>query len=365
MREVKQRIRFCESRDGTRIAYAVSGEGPPLMLAANWLTHLEYQWRNLSWDPLLTALSQRYTVLRYDPRGCGLSDRNVKDISFDAWISDFEAVVAAAGIERFPILGVCQGGAIAIEYAARHPQQVSRLLLFGALVRGRLKRNGSPQETEIAKLRYDMTRVGWAMETHAFLQAFASLWQPGGTTEHLRSWCELQKMTTSAEIAVRHLQLADNIDVSLSAGRVECPTLVVHADRDRVIPIEEARRCAALIPHAAFVQLQSENHLLLSDEPAWPRFVEELAGFIPPQTSPRAQGPFSALSKREADVLELIAQGRDNAQIAASLDLSEKTVRNHITGIFAKLGVENRAQAIVLARDGGFGKLTARDSRPG
>jgi pimeloyl-ACP methyl ester carboxylesterase/DNA-binding CsgD family transcriptional regulator len=355
MQALKQQIRFCESRDGTRIAYAVSGNGPLLVLAANWLTHLEYQWRNLSWDPLLTTLSQRYTVLRYDPRGCGLSDWNTKDISFDAWISDFEAVVAAAGIERFPILGVCQGGAIAIEYAARHPEQVSRLLLFGALSRGRLKRDGGPQEIEIARLRYDMARFGWAMETHAFLQAFASLWQPGGTTEHLRSWCELQKVTTSAEIAVRHLQLADNIDVSSSARSIKCPTLVVHADRDRVIPMEEARRCAALIPHASFVQLQSENHLLLADEPAWPRFVEELAGFIPSQMPARTREPFSALSAREADVLELIAQGRDNAQIAASLDLSEKTVRNHITAIFSKLGVENRGQAIVLARDAGFG----------
>jgi pimeloyl-ACP methyl ester carboxylesterase/DNA-binding CsgD family transcriptional regulator len=355
MRAPKQRIRFCESRDGTRIAYATSGEGPPLVLAANWLTHLEYQWRNLSWDPLLTALSERYTVVRYDPRGCGLSDWNANEISFDAWLSDFEAVVEAAGLERFPILGVCQGGAIAIEYATRHPEQVSRLMLFGALVRGRLKRN-SQQEMEIAKLRYDMTRVGWAMETHAFLQAFASLWQPGGTTEHLRSWCELQKVTTSAEIAVRHLQLADNIDVSSSANRVRCPTLVVHADRDRVIPVEEARRCAALIPHATFVQLQSENHLLLDDEPAWPMFLEELEGFIPSQTPARAREPFSGLSKREADVLELMAQGRDNSQIAASLDLSEKTVRNHVSGIFAKLGVENRGQAIVLARDAGFGK---------
>jgi len=356
MGEPKQRIRFCESRDGTRIAYAISGEGPPLVLAANWLTHLEYQWRNLTWDPLLTALSQRYTVLRYDARGCGLSDWNAKEISLDAWINDFEAVVAAAGFERFPILGACQGGAIAIEYAARHPEQVSHLLLFGALVRGRLKRDGGPHEIEVARLRYDMARVGWAMETHAYLQAFATLWQPGGTTEHLRSWCELQKMTTTAEMAVRHLQLVDNTDVSESARRIECPTLVVHADRDRAIPVEEARRCAALIPGATFVQLQSENHMLLSDEPAWPIFLQELAGFIPAKTSPRAREPFSSLSKREADVLELIALGRDNAQIAASLDLSQKTVRNHITGIFAKLGVENRGQAIVLARDGGFGK---------
>ena len=355
MNELKQQVRFCTSADGTRIAYALSGRGPPLVLAANWLTHLEYQWRNLSWHALLTALSQRYTVLRYDARGCGLSDWNVTDISFDAWIDDFEAVVAAAGVSRFPIMGVCQGGAIAIEYAARHPEQVERLLLFGALTRGRLKRNSGAQETENARLRYDMTRAGWATETHAYLQAFANLWQPGGSTEHLRSWCELQRMTTTADIAVRHLQMADDIDVSASARGIQCPTLIVHADDDHVVPIEEARRCAALIPNAGFVQLESENHLLLEDEPAWGRFQEEIAAFIPSRLPARAQAPFSTLSKREADVLELIARGRDNAQIAASLDLSEKTVRNHITSIFSKLAVENRSQAIVLARDSGFG----------
>lgn len=355
MQGLKQQIRFCASKDGTRIAYALSGSGPPLVLAANWLTHLEYQWRNLSWRTMLETLSQHYTVLRYDARGCGLSDWYVADISLDAWIDDFEAVIAAADMQRFPIMGVCQGGAIAIEYAARHPEQVERLLLFGALTRGRLKRNSSAQEMELAKLRYDLTRVGWATETHAYLQAFASLWQPGGTAEHLRSWCELQRMTTTAEIAVRHLQVVDQTDVSASAQSIQCPTLIVHADRDRVIPVEEARRCAALIPNARFVQLESENHLLLEDEPAWTSFQEELAAFIPARPMARAQAPFSTLSKREADVLELIARGRDNAQIAASLGLSEKTVRNHITGIFSKLAVENRAQAIVLARDNGFG----------
>ena len=356
MHELKQQIRFCTSADGTRIAYAISGEGPPLVLSANWLTHLEYQWHNLSWQPLLQALSRRHTVLRYDPRGCGLSDWNAPEISFDAWISDFESVVAAAGMERFPVLGVCQGGAIAVEYAARYPERVSHLVLFGSFVRGRLKRDAGPHERENAKLRYQMARLGWAQETHAFLQAFATLWQPGGTTEHLRSWCELQRMTSTADNAVRQMQLANEIDVTASARQIRCPTLVIHADRDQVVPIDEARICAGLIPNARFVQLASENHLLLEDEPAWAILQDELSTFIPAQVAARLREPFSILSNREADVLELIAQGRDNAQVAASLDLSEKTVRNYITCIFAKLEVENRAQAIVLARDGGFGK---------
>lgn len=359
MNDLKQQIRFCTSADGTRIAYAVSGEGPPLVLSANWITHLEYQCRDLLWQPLLATLSQRHTVLRYDARGCGLSDWNAADISFDAWISDFEAVIAAAGMSRFPVMGVCQGGAIAIEYAARHPEQVSHLLLFGAFARGRLKRDGNPQEIEVARLRYDMARVGWATETHAFLQAFASMWQPGGSTEHLRSWCELQKMTTTGDNAVRQMKLSDHIDVTATSRRIKCPTLVIHADRDRVIPIEEGRLCAGLIPNARFVQLESENHLLLEDEPAWARLQEELIAFIPARVAARSQEPFSILSNREAEVLELIAQGRDNAQVAASLGLSEKTVRNHITCIFSKLEIENRGQAIVMARNAGFGKQGA------
>ncbi len=352
---MKQEIRFCTSADGTRIAYALSGKGPPLVLAANWVTHLEYQWLNLSWRALLETLSKHYTVLRYDTRGCGLSDWNVADISLDGWIHDFEAVISAAGFERFPILGVCQGGAIAVEYAVRHPDQVTKLFLHATFARGRLKRAATPREVELVKLRYEVARAGWANESHAFLRAFAAMWQPGGNAEHQRSWCELQRASCTAETAVRHFQLADDMDVRDAAARVRCPTLVIHAEQDQVVPVEEGRLCAGLIPNARYVQLESENHLLLENEPAWARFLDELAAFIPATPPARKQKPFSDLSAREADVLELLARGRDNAQIAASLDLSEKTVRNYITRVFDKLGVENRAQAIVLARDAGFG----------
>lgn len=352
----KQEIRFCTSADGTRIAYALSGKGPPLVLAANWLTHLEYQWRNLSWRTLLESLSQHYTLLRYDARGCGLSDSNAKDISFESWISDFEAVIAAVGWKRFPILGVCQGGAIAIEYAARHSEQVSHLFLHGTFARGRLKRAASQRDLEFVKLRYEVARAGWGNESHAFLRAFAAMWQPGGSADHQRSWCELQRASSSAETAVRHFQLADNIDVRNSAALIRCPTLVIHADRDQVVPVEEARFCAGLIPNARFVQLESENHLLLESEPAWKHFQDELAAFIAVPSSARTKKPFAVLSAREADVLESLARGRDNAQIAATLSLSEKTVRNYVTRVYDKLGVKSRAQAIVLARDAGFGR---------
>ena len=359
MTSLKQQIRYCTSADGTRIAYAISGAGPPLVLSANWLTHLEYQWSHLAWRPMLEALSRRHTVLRYDARGCGLSDWDAPDLSFETWLSDFDAVVGAAGMDTFPIVGVCQGGAIAMEYAARHPTRVSHLVLFGAWARGRLKRPEKPEEAEVAEVRYQLARLGWAQETHAFMEAFATTWQPGGTAQHLRSWCQLQRATTTAENAVRHMRLANGIDVTAAARQVQCPTLVIHADRDRVVPVEEARLCAKLILNARFVQLDSENHLLLEDEPAWARLQEELQTFLPSRPAAREREPFCLLSNREAEILELIAQGRDNAQIAAHLALSGKTVRNNITCVFSKLEVENRAQAIVLAREGGFGRASA------
>ena len=360
MNSLKQQVRFCSSADGTRIAYAVSGEGPPLVLAYGWPTHLEYQWRHLSHQPLMGMLSQRYKLLRYDMRGCGLSDRNAPEFSFDAWLDDFAAVIVASGMDRFPIMGVGPGGVIAIEYAARHPEKVSHVLLHGAFARGRLKQD-APQEIEIAQLRYDMARMGWSTEPHAlfFLRAFVTAWQPGASADRMRYLCELQKAASTGDNAVRMMQILDNVDVTASARSIQCPALVTHTDRQRVVPIEEGRYCASLIPNARFVQLESENSRLTENEPAWARLQEELAAFVPARVDTRLQTPFSLLSSREAQVLELIAQGRDNAQVAASLSLSEKTVRNYITCIFAKLEVKNRSQAIVLARDSGFGKPRA------
>ncbi len=329
------------------------------MLSMGGLSHLEYQWRNRSHFPLLVLLSQCYTVYRHDMRGGGLSDRKAPQFSFETLLEDFEAVTVAAGLDRFPVLAHGPGTPIAIEYAARHSKKVSHLLLLGSFARGRLKRDGGPQEIEIAQLRYDMARLGWSTESHAFLQALVTAWQPSGSAERIRYFRDLQKVSSAGGNAVRYMQISDNVDVTASARRIQCPTLVIHADRERVVPIEEGRYCASLIPNARFVQLESENSVLSESEPAWARLQEELAAFFPAHVDTRSQEPFSLLSSREAQVLELIAQGRDNAQVAASLSLSGKTVRNYITCIFAKLEVENRSQAIVLARDGGFGKPRA------
>ena len=355
---MNQNIRFCTSSDGVKLAYAVSGEGPPLVMSATWLTHLEHQWRSLAWRPWLYACSRGHKLLRYDTRGCGLSDRDTDDFSFENWVKDFECVIEAASFRHFSLLGTCWGGPIAIEYAARHPERVSRLILYGTYARGRLRRDDQRQELEKTRLLLDLTRLGWAQENHAFLQVWASHFQPGGTPEHLRSWCDQQRAATSAETAVRLLRIGWNTDVREVARKIKCPVLIVHPERDAVVPIAEARLLASLIPDCRFVQLDSENHMPLADEPAWPRLVAEIQSFLnePEERSgTRSALALDELTPRERAVLEGIAGGLDNSEIAASLGLSEKTVRNHITRVFDKIGVEHRYQAIVRARDAGLG----------
>jgi pimeloyl-ACP methyl ester carboxylesterase/DNA-binding CsgD family transcriptional regulator len=330
-----------------------------LVMSATWLTHLEHQWRSLAWRPWLDIFTREHKVLRHDSRGCGLSDRNAGNLSFETWMRDLECVVEAADFRRFAMVGTCWGGAIAIEYAARHPEQVSHLVLYGSYARGRLRRTDSPKEVEKSQVLVDVTRLGWGQEDHDFVQVWASRFQPGGTREHLRSWSEQMRAATSADTAVRLLQIGWNTDVQEAARKIKCPVLIVHPERDVVSPIEEGRLLASIVPNCRFVQLESENHMLLADEPAWARLYAEVHEFLAePASSPakrRKTLPLETLTPRERAVLEGIAEGLDNAEIATSLRLSEKTVRNHITRVFDKISIEHRYQAIVLAREAGLG----------
>jgi pimeloyl-ACP methyl ester carboxylesterase/DNA-binding CsgD family transcriptional regulator len=354
---MKQDIRFCTTTDGVRLAYAVSGSGPPLVMPATWLSHLEHQWTSLAWQPWLETLSQKYTLLRYDSRGCGLSDREPAELSFEGWMKDIEAAVDAAGFPQFDILATCWGGPIGVEYAARHPERVSRLVLYGAYALGRLRGEQS-MEAEQARVLLDMVRLGWGQANHALGQVWGSYFQPGGTLAHFRSWSEQQVLSTSAETAVRLLQVGWQTDVRAAARKIKCPTLALHVARDTVVPIDVGRQLATLIPDCRFVQFDGENHMPLADEPAWQQIVAEIDSFLkqPVETSTsRNSLPLGDLTGRERDVLEAIAQGLDNNEIAASLGMSEKTVRNHITRVLDKIGVEHRYQAIVRARDAGLG----------
>jgi pimeloyl-ACP methyl ester carboxylesterase/DNA-binding CsgD family transcriptional regulator len=355
---MEQQIRFCISPDGTRIAYATSGTGSPLVKVPNWMSHLEFDWHSPVWRHWWTELSRHYTLIRSDLRGCGLSDWNVEDMSRATRLQDLETVINALDLDRFALLALSGGGPTAIAYAVRHPEKVSHLVLYGTYARGRLKRDLTPEQIEEAQTYRQVIQVGWGKANAAFRQVYTSLFLPDGTPEQIHWFNDLQRISTSPDIAVRIMSSDWSDDVSDLACQVAVPTLVLHAQADAAVPFEEGRRLAALISGAQFVPLDSKNHVLLESEPAWQHFLAEIRTFLgtgasAPATSPRAV--FPELSDRECEVLDLIAQGLSNSEIAQHLVISPKTVRNHITSIFGKLDVTNRAQAIVRAREAGLG----------
>jgi class 3 adenylate cyclase/pimeloyl-ACP methyl ester carboxylesterase len=277
--QIHQEVRFCASSDGVGIAYSVIGKGPPLVKSANWLNHLEFDLESPIWRHLLLEFAKDHELIRYDARGNGLSDRGVDDISFDAFVGDMEAVIDAAGVERFPIFGVSQGCAVAVAYAVRHPERVTGLVLYGGFARGRRKR-GSQEQIERGDAFATLIRQGWGQENPAFRQLFTSMFVPGGTKEQMAWFNDLQRKTTSPENAVRMRSAVDNIDVTDLLGQVSVPTLVLHVRDDAMVPLEEGRRMAAMIPKARFVTLEGQNHLILENEPAWGRFKEEVRFFL-------------------------------------------------------------------------------------
>ena len=352
-------IRFCKAPDGVRIAHATTGRGPAMIEVSTWLNHLEFDWQSPVWHPRLIEFAKNYTMARYDSRGCGLSDRSVKDLSFEANVRDLEAVADAVGFQRFILLGCCQGSSLAIAYAARHPERVSNLILYGAFARGRMKRNPSAQERDEANTMLKLVELGWGRENPAFRQVYTTLFIPESTPEQYRWFSDLQRMSTSPDNAVELIRGFDAMDVSDLLPKIRCPTLVMHARNDARVPFGEGRMIAGSIPGAEFVPLESRNHILLEHQPAWKQFFAEIARFVHGQAEATAGTAFAELTEREREVLELIARGLDNAQIASQLSLSAKTVRNHINSIFNKLDIPNRAQAIVRAREAGFGRLPA------
>jgi pimeloyl-ACP methyl ester carboxylesterase/DNA-binding CsgD family transcriptional regulator len=358
---MQQRIRFCTSCDGVRIAYATSGSGPPLVKADNWLSHLEFDWDSPVWRHWLAALSAHHTLVRYDQRGCGLSDWNAGDFSLDTWVYDLEAVVDTLGLERFPLIGLSRGGPAALAYTVRHPERVSKLILFGSFLRGRYKRSLSAQQREEADALVALMRVGWGRDNPAFRQTFTTLFIPGATPEQMQWFNDLQRLSTSPENAARMATTSYSLDLTELAELVRVPTLVMHSLEDAVVPFEEGRRLAALIPGARLVPLQSKNHILLEDEPAWERFVTEMDAFLGAGESSPASEPLVysqdnlALTRREREIASLLAQGRSNRDIADTLVMSERTVEWHTSNILSKLGLQSRAQVAAWAAERGPG----------
>ena len=273
-----QEVHYVRAADGVRLAWAKIGQGPALVRAGHWLTHLEYDWECPLRRPGLIGLAKNHTLVRYDPRGTGLSDWDVSELSLDAWVNDLEAVVDAAGLERFPLLGLSQGCAVSIMYSLRHPERVTHLILYGGFARGGNKRSREEKEKRIAMAT--LMRIGWGANDAGFRQLFTSQMMPGATKEQADLFNELQRRTTSPECAVRYFDTVGDFDIVDLLPGVCVPTLVMHVRDDLQQPFEAGRQLAAGIPRARFVALQGQNHMLLPGELAGVRFLEELELFL-------------------------------------------------------------------------------------
>ena len=272
-------VRFCKTSDDVRIAYASVGDGPPLVWAAHWLSHLEFSWESPIWRHWTEEFAKDHSFVHYDERGNGLSDWDNPTFSIDAFVRDLEAVVDALGLDRFALIGSSKGGPTAMAYAARHPERVSRLVLYGAFAQGWRVR-GDSAEIERREAIITLTRQGWAQDNPAFRQILTSLLLPDATLEEMGWVNDLQRLSTSAENAARLLRSNGEINVLDLLPGIAAPTLVLHCRDDAAAPLEQGRLIASRIPRARFVALESRNHVLLPRDPAWPVFVSEVRRFL-------------------------------------------------------------------------------------
>jgi pimeloyl-ACP methyl ester carboxylesterase/DNA-binding CsgD family transcriptional regulator len=293
-------------------------------------------------------LSRGHTLIRADQRGCGLSDRDFEGTpTEETYVDDLAAVVDAAGLERFALIGLSGGGPTAVQYAVRHPERVTHLILYGTYARGRYLR--SEPDVEHSRMFIDLMRVGWGGTVPAFRQVFSATYIPSAGEEQKRWYDELQQVSSTGEMAQRLWSSRTLIDISDVARQVTQPALVVHARHDLGVPYEEGRRLASLVPDARFVTLESDNHILQADEPAWQVFVDEVRAFL--GDAPAAAGDIDELSGRECEVLQLVAEGLSNEQIADRLFLSARTVERHLSNVYAKLRLSGKsARAAAAAR---------------
>lgn len=351
--DINQEIRFCTSFDGVQLATARYGKGPPLVKAANWLTHIESDTQSPHTRQWIAELSRHHSFVTYDTRGCGLSDRNAEKISLDAWVRDLEAVVDSLKLERFPLLGVSCGGAIAVAYAAKHPERVSHLILFGSYSTSYLSTEKTDSQIlETAETLLKVVRLGWGNGGAAFRQVFVSKFFPHASSEQQRDFDEHQRNTATPEMAEKCLRAMYSINVREQATKVSCPTLIFHARGDQMITFHQGRKLASLIPQARFVPVESDNHVPLAGEPCWDNITKEIRAFL--GATEMGSLPAYKLTARQTQVLQQVAVGQTDKQIAKQLNLSPRTVEMHVAASMKTLSSTTRAEAVHIATQQGL-----------
>jgi pimeloyl-ACP methyl ester carboxylesterase/AraC-like DNA-binding protein len=284
-----QHVLYCTAHDGTRLAYSVVGEGPPLVKTANWLNHIEHDWESPIWRHWINELIPHHRLVRYDERGNGLSDWDTPDISFEAFVDDLDSVVEAAALEQFDLLGISQGAAVAIAYAVRNPRRVRRLVIFGGYACGWRVR-AVADEVERREAMMTLARMGWGSDNPAYRQLFTGLYLPHATHEQAGWFNDMQRLSASPANAVTLQQVFSTIDVRDLLARVTTPTLVLHSRGDHAIPASQGEALAHGIKGALFELVESDNHLLIEDEPAWPPFIKRVRDFLEQDTLPGQGG---------------------------------------------------------------------------
>lgn len=327
------------------------------------MSHLEYDWNSPVWQPWLENWARFHTFYRYDPRGCGLSDWDISDFSFEALVRDLETVVDAARLEQFDLFSMSQGGCVSMAYAARHPDRVSRLVIYGGYLQGSLSGHPTPEQLERAEFQLKLLELSWGNENPAYRQVFTTSLIPEGTPEQFTWFNNLQFVSTSPANAMEVQRAFNYVDVREAAKSIQVPTMVIQSKHDAAVPFEDGRQTAAHIPGARFTILDSRNHVLMQTEPAWGYFWQEFYRFLGvdaethPQTDASQEDKlWLELSVREREVLCLLAEGQNNLEISKNLVLSEKTVRNYVSNVYEKLHIASRGEAIVLARKVGLVK---------